>query len=63
MPVVVVMPDGGYNGWYSDWYGSDRAAHMSVAPAWETFHLRELLPYIDAHYRTISARRARALRL
>jgi S-formylglutathione hydrolase FrmB len=61
-PVIVVMPDGGYDGWYSDWYGSDVDGHApDPAPAWETFHLRELLPWVDRTYRTIADRRGRAV--
>jgi len=26
-PLIVVMPDGGYDGWYSDWYGADIDGH------------------------------------
>jgi S-formylglutathione hydrolase FrmB len=62
LPAIVVMPQGGYDGWYSDWYGTDVDGHTpSPAPAWESFHLRELVPWIDATYRTIPARRARAV--
>jgi S-formylglutathione hydrolase FrmB len=60
--LIVVMPDGGYDGFYSDWYGTDPDGHNgSVAPAWETFHLRQLLPWIDAHYNTIPNRAGRAV--
>jgi S-formylglutathione hydrolase FrmB len=61
-PVIVVMPDGGYDGFYADWYGTDLDGHTpSPAPAWETFHIRELIPWIDAHYRTIGDRTGRAI--
>jgi S-formylglutathione hydrolase FrmB len=56
-PLIVVMPDGGRDGWYTDWYTGDRA----VRPRWETYHVRELLPWVDATYRTIAARRGRAI--
>jgi S-formylglutathione hydrolase FrmB len=48
-PMIVVMPDGGYDGSYSDWYGLLNGQSGAV-PAWETFHVRELIPYIDSHY-------------
>jgi diacylglycerol O-acyltransferase / trehalose O-mycolyltransferase len=48
-PLVVVMPDGGYDGSYSDWYGLLDGQNGPV-PAWETFHVGELIPYIDSHY-------------
>ena len=61
-PVIVVMPDGGYDGWYSDWYGADLDGHVpNPPPAWETFHLRELLPWVDATYKTVADRRGRAV--
>jgi len=60
--VIVVMPDGGYDGFYSDWYGTDLDGHNgSVAPGWETFHLGELLPWVDATYRTFGTRAGRAI--
>lgn len=46
LPFVVVMPDGGRSpdaGWYSDWAGDG-------PPDWESFHLREMLPVIEATY-------------
>ena len=65
LPVIVVMPDGGYDGWYSDWYGVDRDGHAgtdpNAAPAWETFHIRELIPFIDTHYRTQRQRQGRLI--
>ena len=56
-PMIVVMPDGGANGWYTDWYQGARP----VQPRWETYHVDELVPWIDATYRTIAARRGRAI--
>jgi pimeloyl-ACP methyl ester carboxylesterase len=55
--MIVVMPDGGAMGWYTDWYAGDRP----VQPRWETYHVGELVPWIDATYRTIAARRGRAI--
>src|SRR3954454_23052101 len=55
--MIVVMPDGGSDGWYTDWYEGDRP----VQPRWETYHVSELVPWIDATYRTIAARRGRAV--
>jgi S-formylglutathione hydrolase FrmB len=56
-PLIVVMPDGGTGGWYTDWYQGDRP----VQPRWETYHVGELVPWVDATYRTIAARRGRAV--
>ncbi|MFF7801021.1 alpha/beta hydrolase [Streptomyces olivaceus] len=36
--VLVVMPEAGWNGWYSDWWNQGRGG----GPAWETFHTVEL---------------------
>src|SRR4051795_5534797 len=55
--MIVVMPDGGSDGWYTDWYEGDRP----VQPRWETYHVGELVPWIDATYRTLAARRGRAI--
>jgi len=56
-PVIVVMPDGGTDGWYTDWYLGDRPTN----PRWETYHVGELVPWVDATYRTIAAQRGRAV--
>jgi diacylglycerol O-acyltransferase / trehalose O-mycolyltransferase len=56
-PLIVVMPDGGTQGWYTDWYAGDRP----VEPRWETYHVGELVPWIDATYRTVATRRGRAV--
>lgn len=53
--LIVVMPDAGRSpeaGWYSDWRDG---------PAWERFHIGELVPYIDWAFRTIPDRAARGL--
>ncbi|MEU8603625.1 alpha/beta hydrolase family protein [Streptomyces parvulus] len=36
--VLVVMPEAGWNGWYSDWWNHGEGGD----PAWETFHTVEL---------------------
>jgi S-formylglutathione hydrolase FrmB len=52
LPLIVVMPDGG-SGWYAD--------PWDAGPRWETYHIGELIPYIDDHYRTIATRNGRAI--
>ena len=47
-PVIVVFPDGGSNSWWSD---SKSGRTMS-----ETQVIRELIPYVDANYRTKPSR-------
>ena len=60
--LIVVMPDGGYDsnggGWWTDWVDQDTALG---AARWETFHVRQLLPWVDAHLRTIPRRGSRAI--
>jgi S-formylglutathione hydrolase FrmB len=57
LPVIVVMPDGGQGGWYTDWLNRGAGG----PPEWETFHIHELIPWIDDHYRTIADRGGRAI--
>jgi diacylglycerol O-acyltransferase / trehalose O-mycolyltransferase len=45
--VLVVMPDGGRVGFYSDW---------SRGPRWETFHLVELVRLLHQRYRASDVR-------
>jgi S-formylglutathione hydrolase FrmB len=55
---IVVMPDDGIDGSYSDWYGTV-AGSTGHAPGWESYHVRELIPFIDAHYPTRATRGGR----
>ncbi|GAB2781715.1 alpha/beta hydrolase [Streptomyces daliensis] len=55
---IVVMPEGGRAGWYSDWKGHTDG---NFAPQWETFHIRQLLPWIDANFGTRDGRSGRAI--
>jgi S-formylglutathione hydrolase FrmB len=48
---IVVMPDNGSNGSYSDWFARG-SGDPDPAPAWESYHVRELMPWIDAHFAT-----------
>jgi S-formylglutathione hydrolase FrmB len=53
--LIVVMPDGGRSpdaGWYTDWVSG---------PKWETYHITQLVPYIDAHFNTVASRSGRAI--
>lgn len=56
-PLIVVMPDGGGNGYYSDWYNGGAGG----PPQYETFHVRQVLPWIDHHLRTLPRRGKRAI--
>ncbi|MBM0235986.1 esterase family protein [Micromonospora sp. ATA32] len=44
--VLVVMPEAGAAGWYSDWWNGGQGG----APAWETFHLSEVRQIIERGY-------------
>jgi S-formylglutathione hydrolase FrmB len=57
-PGIVVMPEGGSTGYYTDWYGH---ADNGVSPAWETFHIQQLLPWVDANFNTIRDRSGRSI--
>src|SRR4051794_26016213 len=50
---IVVMPDGGPQGWYTDWPGREEL--------WESYHLMHLIPAIDEHFRTLADRAHRAV--
>jgi S-formylglutathione hydrolase FrmB len=45
-PVLVVMPEAGEVGFYSDWWNHGQGG----APAWETFHLTELRQLLERGY-------------
>ena len=54
--LIVVMPDGGRAGWYSNPVSSN------VGPRnWETFHMSELIPWVDATFSTIAEFSGRAV--
>jgi S-formylglutathione hydrolase FrmB len=61
LPLIVVMPDIGFDGdgggWFADWFNGGAGG----PPMWETFHIRQLVPWIDANLRTIAARSGRAV--
>ena len=55
-PIIVVMPDGGQAGWYSNPVGS------FVGPRnWETFHIGQLIPWVEANFRTYAEYDGRAV--
>jgi S-formylglutathione hydrolase FrmB len=56
-PMIVVMPDSGPDGGYTNWYNGGRGG----PPEWETYHVDQLLPWIDAHFRTLPTRAERAI--
>ena len=50
-PGIIVMPEGG-RGWYTNWWNGGRRG----GPAWERYHLDELIPLVE---RRLPIRRAR----
>ena len=55
-PIIVVMPDGGHAGWYSN------PVTSFVGPRnWETFHIAQLVPWIEANFRTYAEYDGRAV--
>ena len=57
LPMIVVMPDAGTGGWYADWLRGTPEGPQR----WETFHLDELRPFIEARYQTRTDRDGRAI--
>ncbi|MFE6856492.1 alpha/beta hydrolase, partial [Streptomyces sp. NPDC057674] len=56
--MITVIPDGGARGWYTNWLNQKTAAG---AQNWENFHLKQVIPFIDANLRTIATKKARAV--
>src|SRR3954447_16534851 len=54
---IVVAPDGGWLGWYSDWYNGGAGG----PPMYETYIIDQLIPLIDQHFRTVGTRAGRAV--
>jgi S-formylglutathione hydrolase FrmB len=57
LPLIVVMPDAGEGGMYTDWYNNGAGAE----PEWETYHVDQLIPWVDSVFRTVAARPGRAI--
>ncbi len=54
--VIVVMPDCNLVGWYAD------HLYPTGGPRnWKTFHIQQLLPWVEANFRTLSTQSARAV--
>lgn len=56
-PLITVVPDGGLKGWYTDWAHPRDAAPQQ----WETFHIDQLIPFVDDNLATIASRNGRAI--
>ncbi|MFH8569195.1 alpha/beta hydrolase [Streptomyces sp. NPDC017993] len=55
-PIIVVMPDGGHAGWYSNPVSSNTGPRN-----WETFHMSQLLPWVEENFRTYAEFDGRAV--
>jgi S-formylglutathione hydrolase FrmB len=69
MPIITVMPNGSepqpgaeppIDGNYTDWWGVPSGS-SATRPAWESFHILELVPYIDRHFPTLPHAAGRAV--
>ena len=62
LPLIVVIPDGTYNGdgggFYTNWVDTKTSRGLAN---WETFHTAELVPWVDREFRTIPDRTGRAI--
>ncbi len=60
-PLIVVMPDIGFDGdgggWCTNWWNAGTGGR----PEWETFHIGQLIPWVDGNLRTTRSRQARAI--
>jgi S-formylglutathione hydrolase FrmB len=54
---IIVMPEAGADGWYTNWYNHG----LGGTPEWETFHVTQLVPWIDHNFATIPDRAHRAI--
>lgn len=57
VPLITVQPNGSGRGWYSNWVNPGAAGPQN----WETFHLEQVIPFVDANLRTIATREGRAI--
>lgn len=54
--MIIVMPDGGNAGWYSN-----PVTSFAGPRNWETFHIHQLIPWIDKNFRTFAEANGRAV--
>lgn len=57
VPLITVSPNGGGRSWYSNWVNPGALDRQN----WETFHLDQVIPLIDANLKTIPAKEGRAI--
>ncbi|HEX3795952.1 MAG TPA: alpha/beta hydrolase family protein [Acidimicrobiales bacterium] len=61
LPVIVVMPDITYNGNGGGWCTNSVNGGKYGQPQWETFHIDQLIPWVDQNFRTVASRDGRAI--
>jgi len=54
--LIIVVPDSG-NSWYANWKASEDGKKNN----WEDYIVKDVVGYVDSHYRTISRRQGRAI--
>lgn len=54
---LVVMPEGGPDGNYTDWFNGGAGGR----PMWETFHVAQLIPWVEETFRVRRGRAGRAI--
>lgn len=57
LDAIVVMPDGGRGGFYSNWWNGG----LRGDPGWERYHLDELIPLVEERFRVRDGRRWHAI--
>jgi S-formylglutathione hydrolase FrmB len=57
MDLIVVMPDAGNGGMYTDWFNNGAGG----PPRWETYHITELIPWVEQTYDVRAKRNGRLL--
>ncbi len=61
LPLIVVTPDIDIDGNGGGWCTNSYNGGAGGPPEWETFHIDELVPWIDADLRTVANRNGRAI--
>ncbi|GAA2807599.1 hypothetical protein GCM10010441_35430 [Kitasatospora paracochleata] len=56
--MIIVMPDGGSRGWYTNWLMQNTEAG---AQNWENFEINQVVPFIDANLHTLADRAHRGI--
>lgn len=58
--LIIVTPNDSANGSYSDWYGVAPATG-DLAPRWESFHVGEVIPWVEANFPVRTDRNGRLI--